>query len=253
MKKPILLLLSLAITACGDSREVSSEISEEVATHTDPTTEPSTPELSMAELLAAMPQEPMPENPESLTRARSDGETVVVKTPPPVVKTPPPVAKDTPPVAKDTPPVAKNPAPTVEKEVSGGTPAVPPPTVSPTPAARVTSTKQDARSEGDSSMSVESAAVAKNVVDRQPSGSGPFVDGSNVWTWNRILKPGDQRRTIRHIYYREGTQVVAVPLAIKGASWRTWSRTAVHGAGSWRVDIVDEEGRVLKSLPFVVK
>ena len=239
MKKLILLLLSLVITACGGSDEVSDETIEESAAQADPAAEPATPELSMAELLAGMPQEPVPENPESLTRARADGETVVVKTPPPV--------------EKDTTPVVKRPAPTVDKELSSRPPATGSATVSPTPPARVTSTKQDARTEGDSSMSVESAAVAQNVVDRQPSGSGPFLDGSNVWTWNRILKPGDQRRTIRHIYYREGTQVVAVPLAIKGASWRTWSRTAVHGTGSWRVDIVDEEGRVLKSLPFVVK
>ena len=65
-------------------------------------------------------------------------------------------------------------------------------------------------------------------------------------------KPG-QKRAIRHIYYREGQQVVVVRLAINGASWRTWSHTRVQGAGTWRVDIVDEQDIVLKSLPFVVE
>jgi hypothetical protein len=104
-----------------------------------------------------------------------------------------------------------------------------------------------------SDLSVESASVAKKVVDRQPSGQGPFVDGSTVWTWNRIINPGGKKRTVRHIYYREGKQIVVVSLAIGGASWRTWSHTRIQGPGQWRVDIVDEQSLVLKSLPFVVK
>jgi hypothetical protein len=246
MKKLILLLLSLLITACGGSDEVSNETTEEAATQDDPATEPATPELNMAELLAAMPQEPMPENPESLTRARSDGETVVVQP----AETQQTKTQQT--TAQQT---------TAQKtKTKAGQKTTPPPALSlatpvstTKPAVETTRPTEESRARTSSSLSVESAAVAKNVVDRQPSGSGPFVDGSTVWTWNRILKQGDQNRTIRHIYYREGTQVVAVPLSIRGASWRTWSRTAVHGAGAWKVDIVDEEGRVLQSLPFVVK
>ncbi|MEE2829458.1 MAG: DUF2914 domain-containing protein [Myxococcota bacterium] len=102
-------------------------------------------------------------------------------------------------------------------------------------------------------MSVASAAIARTVQDRQPVGDGPYPDGSQVWCWSRIDNPGAKKRRIRHIWYHGTQQKAAVGLDIKSTSWRTWSRIPAHGTGAWRVDIVDEDGRVMKSLPFTVE
>ena len=230
MPKQIFPLLLVALMACADSDPGAASSSGTGDGEQAAATEPATPTLSMAELLAAMPEEPMPDDPEALTRAQRDGESVAAEK---VVEIPEPSPA---PTAEPTP--EPTPEPTV-KATPESTPAPIPKTAAP----KLPS----------GTLSVESAMVAKQVVDRQPTGAGPFPDGGTVWTWNRILNPEGQRRTVRHIYYRDGQRIVAVPLAIKNVSWRTWSRTSVQGAGSWRVDIVDENDVVLKSLPFVVE
>ena len=251
MKKLTPFFLFLLLAACGGSTEAPQAISETPPAAAPSQPEAATPALSMAELLAGMPEEPMPENPETLTRARKDGESIAGKEAPEkkdvVVK----------PAVEPTPTPAPQPTATEKKSA-----AAPPDAAAETATAKTEATKPSSASEPprpaanpalSSTLSVESASVAKQVVDRQPSGQGPFSDGGTVWTWNRILNPEGKKRTIRHVYYRDGQRVVAVPLAINGASWRTWSRTAVHGSGAWRVDIVDENDRLLKSIPFVVQ
>ena len=106
---------------------------------------------------------------------------------------------------------------------------------------------------GTGPLSVSAAQVARGVENRQPVGSGPFQKGMKVWTWSRIANPQDTPRQIKHIYYHEGTAVHAQTLAVKGPNYRTHSYKTVGSKGSWRVDIVDEAGRVMKSLPFVVE
>ena len=252
MRTLIYLLSLLLLAACSSPAPSPPQPTEDATTTaTEPATEPSTPPLSIEELLAAMPNEPLPPDPESLTRAQRDGQSVAAKQ----------QSAPTEPATKQSTPLEAAPSPDAEKKKSAT--AKPPEndaTISPTPAAQPVVSRTSASPTTEtpvvatsSELSVESASVAKEVVDRQPRGQGPFTDGGTVWTWNRILNPGGKKRTVRHIYYREGKQIVVVPLAIGGASWRTWSHTRIQGAGQWRVDIVDEQSVVLKSLPFEVK
>ncbi len=48
--------------------------------------------------------------------------------------------------------------------------------------------------------------------------------------------------------------VAKVPLEIKSKSWRTWSRKRVtsNGIGDWKVEILDSDGKILKTVPFRV-
>jgi hypothetical protein len=189
-----------------------------------------------------MPNEPLPPAPESLTRAQRDGQSVVAKQSAPAEATPGPRAEAE--TAAAPTPAKDKASPVDAAAVTRPADRVAAVSASPTGATPLATS---------STLSVESASVAKKVVDRKPSGQGPFADGGTVWTWNRIINPGGKKRTVRHIYYREGKQIVVVSLAIGGASWRTWSHTRIQGPGQWRVDIVDEQSLVLKSLPFVVK
>jgi len=102
-------------------------------------------------------------------------------------------------------------------------------------------------------MEVLEAAVARAVVDRKPSGTGPFAAGSEVHCFTRVANPGGQRRTLRHLWYHQGSRKGSIALQIKGRTWRTWSRLPVYSTGPWRVDVVDEDDTVLRSLEFVVE
>lgn len=102
-------------------------------------------------------------------------------------------------------------------------------------------------------MEVLSAVLAEKIVDRRPVGeSATFREGSEVTCFNHLGNPGGIRRTVRHVWLHEGKRKSSIKLSVKGKKWRTWSSLPVYGPGSWRVDIVDEAGHVLKSLPFTV-
>jgi len=60
--------------------------------------------------------------------------------------------------------------------------------------------------------------------------------------------------TIKHVWYFGGTAVHTMELAIGGSPWRTWSnKTVAPGmTGSWKVEIQDASGAVLKTLTFSV-
>ena len=101
---------------------------------------------------------------------------------------------------------------------------------------------------------VAEAVMCRDVQDRQPVGeSDSFpADIGKVWCWSKI-KDG-QGTTITHRYYYAGEEKAAISLAIGSPLWRTYSNKKILSdwTGAWRVDIVAEDGAVLKSLSFTV-
>jgi hypothetical protein len=197
-----LLLLPLAVVACGDDPATTPD-PEEAAEPDVPTPPPVT--ATSEELLAVMPQEPLPDGVQS---ARVDPIDEGIGSP-----------------AQAPPPTSVEPAPVV----AATTP--PPP----------------------GSLEIVEAVIAREVVDRQPRGDGPFAEGTEVHCYTRIANPAGTRRQIKHVWYHEGARKSSIPLNVKAETWRTWSNVPVHGKGAWRVDVVDEAGTVLKSLPFRVE
>lgn len=184
-----------------------------------------------------------------LLTACGDDEDTSVDLPPPAaepeVPTPPPFEGDILAGAPQVPlPEGVEPATPRPAELTPGP-------VTATPEADVPATAPDATDLPP--MSVAEAVMGREIVDRQARGLGPFPDGSEVHCFTRIDNPGGGRRTIRHQWFYEGERRSSVELDIKAASWRTWSSRPVFGKGAWRVDVVDEAGVVLKSLPFTVQ
>jgi hypothetical protein len=103
-------------------------------------------------------------------------------------------------------------------------------------------------------VEVADAVMCRDVQDREPVGeSDAFAaDVGNVCCWSKI-KDG-QGTTITHAYYYGGDEMAVVSLAIGSPLWRTYSSKKILPAwsGEWRVDIVAEDGAVLKSLGFTV-
>ena len=103
-------------------------------------------------------------------------------------------------------------------------------------------------------VEVADAVTCRGVQDREPVEPGDSfpADVGKVWCWSKIKDGKDA--TIKHIYYYEGQRKAVVELRIGSPLWRTYSSKTIlpSWTGSWRVDITDEDGEVLKSLDFTI-
>jgi hypothetical protein len=104
-------------------------------------------------------------------------------------------------------------------------------------------------------LEVSVAAICKDVVDHEPvdSGNSFTVSVGKLYCFTKIT--GAQSPThITHVWLFDGTERARVELAVNAVSWRTFSSKIIqqHELGAWRVDVLDAEGNVLKSLDFEV-
>lgn len=104
-------------------------------------------------------------------------------------------------------------------------------------------------------LEVSVAAICKDVVDREPEGSGTSfpVSVGKLYCFTKIT--GAQSPTqITHVWSFDGNERARVDLAVNSASWRTYSSKIIqpHELGAWSVDVLDSGGNVLKRLEFEV-
>lgn len=98
------------------------------------------------------------------------------------------------------------------------------------------------------------AVVAKKVSEREPVAAGTVfnVTDEKVWCWSRIVD--GKGTTVKHVYYHNDKKVREISLAVGSNNFRTWSWKNLHGmTGNWKVEIQDENGKVLHSIAFEVK
>ena len=105
------------------------------------------------------------------------------------------------------------------------------------------------------SLEVAVAAVSQDVIDREPVDAGISFPASvgTLYCFTKIT--GAQSPTqITHVWYFGATERARVELDVNLSSWRTWSTKIIqaHEVGSWRVDVVDVKGTVLKELKFEI-
>jgi len=105
------------------------------------------------------------------------------------------------------------------------------------------------------SLEVAVAAICQDVVDREPVDAGVIFSASvgTLYCFTKIT--GAQEPTkVTHIWYFGATERAKVELDITSSSWRTWSSKIIQAQeiGSWRVDILNEAGTVLKELQFEI-
>jgi hypothetical protein len=104
-------------------------------------------------------------------------------------------------------------------------------------------------------LEVSVAAICKDVVDHEPvdSGNSFTANVGKLYCFTKI-SGAESPTHITHVWYFDGTERGRVELAVNSASWRTFSSKIIqpHEQGAWRVDVLDAEGNVLKSLDFEV-
>ena len=63
-----------------------------------------------------------------------------------------------------------------------------------------------------------------------------------------------EHTTVQHKWFRKDTLVTSVKLALEPPRWSTFSRIELRSAdkGPWRVEVVDEVGKLLATLRFSV-
>ena len=104
-------------------------------------------------------------------------------------------------------------------------------------------------------LEVSVAAICRDVLDHEPDGYGTSfpVSVGKLYCFTKIT--GAQSPTqITHMWFFDGNERARVDLDINSASWRTFSSKIIqpHELGTWRVDVLDSGGNVLKRLEFEV-
>ena len=80
------------------------------------------------------------------------------------------------------------------------------------------------------------------------------ADYGKLYCFTRVV--GAQKDTrVTHVWYYQDNEMARVELAVGSADWRTYSskRFLPQWAGQWQVVILDEAGRQLTAVPFVLE
>jgi hypothetical protein len=100
---------------------------------------------------------------------------------------------------------------------------------------------------------VDSIVFATGIKDRAPVGAtkdfGPQMQ--KVFCWTKISIQHAPFK-FKHVWYNGDEKVLEVPLRLGYASGRLWSYKTVT-PGTWKVDVVDNSGKVIGSGAFTAK
>jgi hypothetical protein len=104
-------------------------------------------------------------------------------------------------------------------------------------------------------LEVAESAITTAVVERAPVDvvqNFPAQEG-RLYCFTRIIGASlDVETAVTHVWLCEGREMSRVVLPVRSDNWRTWSAKTLSGAraGKWQVDVYDESGQLLASIPF---
>ena len=105
------------------------------------------------------------------------------------------------------------------------------------------------------SITVESADVCENIVDREPGNTGTSfaVTVEKLFFFTKIIG-AENPVEIVHVWYFGDTERARVTLPVKANTWRTHSSKILqaHEIGAWHVDVLGPAGEVLETVQFEV-
>ncbi|MCK6543078.1 DUF2914 domain-containing protein [bacterium] len=103
-------------------------------------------------------------------------------------------------------------------------------------------------------MLVESLRIGTGVANMEITGVADTFSSSTtekIYCWLRVN--GGQGKTVKVRWIHNGNSLGEVPLDIRSQSMRTYAFRTVSGRkGSWKVEIVDAQGRLLRATDFTV-
>ena len=107
----------------------------------------------------------------------------------------------------------------------------------------------------ESSIKVTEIVITSKIVKGRPIDSIKRLSSATdkkLYCFIRTKAPEGSDAKIRHIWYNGDAKVGEFELAVKGGNWRTYSKKLIQQgwAGEWRVEVVDSNGNLLKSVRF---
>jgi hypothetical protein len=108
--------------------------------------------------------------------------------------------------------------------------------------------------EEESAVSLEKITVCSSVEDKEPQGAGTVFsdDLDKIYCFTKIVGASDTT-SVKHVWYMGDDELVSVDLAVKSASWRTWSSKLLDmGLGKGHVEVVSAGGEVLGKADFEI-
>lgn len=110
-----------------------------------------------------------------------------------------------------------------------------------------------AMAQGTSDLNIEVGVICKQVEERAPvDADTTFAVSVEQLCCFMKITGAEEETTISHVWYWGETERARVELPVRSISWRSYStkRIQEHEVGAWRVDILDAQGKVLKTVRF---
>jgi hypothetical protein len=110
------------------------------------------------------------------------------------------------------------------------------------------------RAAGDG-LEITEMTVTTKIVKGNPIDSVHRISSASVkalYCFTRLQSVTGEGQVIRHIWYRDNEKVGEYALPVKEKRWRTFSKKMIEKgwSGDWRVEAVDSEGHILKTVKF---
>lgn len=106
-----------------------------------------------------------------------------------------------------------------------------------------------------SDLEITRAAICRQVVDREPVDAGTSFESpvEKLSCFTHVTGAQDPAE-IYHVWYFAEAERAVVKLKVNSVSWRTYSTKIIqpHEIGDWRVDVLEQEGNLLKAVHFKV-
>jgi hypothetical protein len=108
---------------------------------------------------------------------------------------------------------------------------------------------------GAMALEVSEAVVTTQVSDRAPVDVIQTYPATveRLFCFTRVTGAAADT-TIVHVWSLRGKETSRIELPVRSSDWRTWSSKTIYpgSAGDWKVDILDAEGALLKSVSFTL-
>ncbi len=109
--------------------------------------------------------------------------------------------------------------------------------------------------QGSSDLTIEVGVICKQIEERAPVDADTtfVVSVEKLYCFTKITG-AEEATTISHVWYWGETERARIELPVRSISWRTYTakRIQEHEVGNWRVDVLDAEGTVLKTIRFSI-
>ena len=104
-------------------------------------------------------------------------------------------------------------------------------------------------------VQIVATAICKDVVDREAVDIGTQFSNSvsRLYCFTKAVST-EIPTEIVHVWRYGNVERARVSLAVRAATWRTYSSKAIqsHEIGPWRVDILDTSGNLLETINFEI-